>query len=70
MKLSGVAGKSGAKPKYDLLGMKVGEILIAENKSTSTMVSLINHRMKYHGVIDRKYSCRKIGNDIHIIRIL
>ena len=68
--MSGVVGKSGAKPKYDLLGMKVGEILIVENKSTPTMVSLINHRMKYHGVVDRKYSCRKIGNNVHVIRVV
>ena len=70
MKLSGVVGRSGAKPKYDILSMDVGEIIIAENKTTPTMVSLINHRLKYHGVSDRKYSCRKIGNDVHIIRIL
>lgn len=68
--MAGVSGKSGAKPKYDILNMQVGEIIIAENKSTSTMVSLINHRLKYHGVSDRKYSCRKIGNDVHVVRIL
>ena len=68
--MSGVVGRSGAKPKYDILSMNVGEIIVAENKTTPTMVSLINHRLKYHGVSDRKYSCRKIGNDVHIIRIL
>ena len=68
--MSGVVGRSGAKPKYDILSMDVGEIIIAENKTTPTMVSLINHRLKYHGVSDRKYSSRKIGNDVHIIRIL
>lgn len=68
--MSGVVGKSGAKPKYDILSMVVGDTIIAENKSTPTMVSLINHRLKYHGVTDRKYSCRKIGNDVHIIRIV
>jgi len=68
--LSGITGKSGAKPKYDILNMGIGEIIIAENKSTSTMVSLINHRLKYHGISDRKYSCRKIKNDVHIVRIL
>lgn len=68
--MSGVVGRSGAKPKYDILSMNVGEIIVAENKTTPTMVSLINHRLKYHGVLDRKYSCRKIGNDVHIIRIL
>jgi hypothetical protein len=50
--------------------MSIGEIIIAENKSTPTMVSLINHRLKYHGITDRKYSCRKIGNDVHVVRIL
>ena len=68
--MSGAVGKSGAKPKYDLLNMLVGEILIAENKSTPTMVSLINHRMKYHGITNRKYSCRKIGNNVHVIRVV
>lgn len=68
--MTGVAGKSGAKPKYDILSMEVGEIIIAENKATPTMVSLINHRLKYHNILDRKYSCRKIGNDVHIVRIL
>ena len=68
--MSGVVGKSGAKPKYDLLNMLVGEILIAENKSTPTMVSLINHRMKYYGITNRKYSCRKIGNNVHVIRVV
>lgn len=68
--MTGVAGKSGAKPKYDILSMSVGEIIVAENKSTPTMVSLINHRLKYHGITDRRYSCRKIGNDVHIVRIL
>lgn len=69
-KLAGVIGKSGSKPKYDILGMEVGEIIVAENKTTPTMVSLINHRLKYHNISDRKYSCRKIGNDVHIVRIL
>lgn len=68
--MTGVVGKSGAKPKYDLVSMKIGDIIIAENKSTSTMVSLINHRMKYHKIIGRKYSCRKIGENVHIIRIM
>lgn len=68
--MTGVAGKSGAKPKYDILSMDVGEIIIAENKSTPTMVSLINHRLKYHSITDRKYSCRKIGDDVHVVRIL
>lgn len=68
--MTGIAGRSGAKPKYDILSMGVGEIIIAENKSTPTMVSLINHRLKYHGITDRKYSCRKIGDDVHVVRIL
>ena len=68
--MTGVIGKSGAKPKYDILSMKVGEIIIANDKSTPTMVSLINHRLKYHNIVDRKYSCRKIGNDVHNVRIL
>lgn len=68
--MSGVVGKSGAKPKYDILGMQVGEIIIAKDKSTPTMVSLINHRLKYHNITGRKYSCRKIGDDVHIIRVV
>ena len=68
--MTGVISKSGSKPKYDILNMQVGEIIIAENKSTPTMVSLINHRLKYHGVTGRKYSCRKIGDDVHIVRIV
>lgn len=68
--MSGVIGKSGAKPKYDILSMEIGGIIVAEDKSTATMVSLINHRLKYHNIVGRKYSCRKIGNDVHIVRIL
>lgn len=68
--MTGVSGKSGAKPKYDILSMNIGEIIIAKNKSTPTMVSLINHRLKYHDITDRKYSCRKIGDDVHVVRIL
>jgi hypothetical protein len=62
--------KVGAPIKYDIMAMAVGDIIVAEDKSTKTMVSLINHRLKYIGVTDRKYTCRRIGNDVHIVRIL
>lgn len=62
--------KVGAPVKYDIMAMAVGDIIVAEDKSTKTMVSLINHRLKYIGVTDRKYTCRRIGNDVHVIRIL
>lgn len=58
----------GRKRKYNFHDMAINETLIIENKTTPTIVSLINHTMKKMG-LDYKFSCRNVHGNILVIRI-